>query len=141
VIEGGKECVASGDGADGIGELLGRDVLEHEATRSCGHRFVDVLVQLERREDQNADSGKLARDAACRLDFVSFRHSDIHEDHVRGELSREFNGLRAVAGFSDDGDVGLRFENCAEASSDKGFVVGEDNRDHGAASGSRARTD
>lgn len=79
---GGEECVAGGDCADGIGELLGRHVLEHEATGAGGHRVVDVLVQLEGRQDQHADRGQLVCDAPSRLDPVGLRHPDVRQDHL-----------------------------------------------------------
>ena len=61
-------------------------------------------------------------------------------DHVRVELVGQRDGLRSVAGLGDDLDVRLGLEDRAEAAADERFVVGEEDADHGVASGRRAWT-
>ena len=61
---GGEQRVAGGDDADGLGELLGPDVLEQEAAGAGLHRLVDVLVEVERRQDQDARSRRRVRQRA-----------------------------------------------------------------------------
>ena len=48
-----EQRVAGRDRADGGDQLLGRVVLEHEAARARVQRLVDVLVEVEGREDQD----------------------------------------------------------------------------------------
>ena len=59
---------------------------------------------------------------------------------MRVEFFDQGDGLGSVAGLCDDLDVRLRFEDRAEAAADERFVVGEEDSDHGAASGRRAST-
>ena len=63
----GEERVAGGDRADRGDQLLGRVVLEDEAARACSQRLVDVLVEVERREDQDPRAVVGREDASSRL--------------------------------------------------------------------------
>ena len=56
-----EQCVAGRDGSDRREKLLGRVVLEHEAARADAKRLVDVLVEVERRQDQDADDRRRRR--------------------------------------------------------------------------------
>ena len=51
---GGQQRLARGDRADRAGDLLRRARLEQEAAGARAQRLVDVLVELERGEDQHA---------------------------------------------------------------------------------------
>src|SRR5581483_11020405 len=51
---GGEQRVAGGDRADRGDQLLGRVVLQHEPARARAQGLVDVLVEVERRQDQDA---------------------------------------------------------------------------------------
>ena len=53
---GREERVARGDDPDGVEERLGADVLEQEAAGARLQRVVDVLVEVERREDEDPRS-------------------------------------------------------------------------------------
>ena len=61
---GREQRVAGGDGADRRDQLLGRVVLEHEAARAGAERLVDVLVEVERREDQDPRGRRRRRGCA-----------------------------------------------------------------------------
>ena len=80
------------------------------------------------------------RDPSRRGDAVDARHPDVHQDHVGAERFDEGDGLRSVTGLGDDLDVRFGLEDRAEAAAHERFVVGEQDSDHGAASGRRART-
>src|SRR5918996_1794619 len=62
-----EERVAGGDGADGVGELLGADVLEEEAAGTGLHGLVDVLVRVESGQDEHAGNAVGGEEAPCRL--------------------------------------------------------------------------
>ena len=51
---GGKECLAGGDDANGIEQSLRGAVFEQEPAGSGAQGVVDVLVQIERRQDEDA---------------------------------------------------------------------------------------
>src|SRR3712207_6679030 len=80
-----EQRLPGGDGADGVDELLGRVVLEHEAARSRAQRVIDVLVERERREDEDPRRAAGGEDTARRLEAVHLRHADVHQDDRRLE--------------------------------------------------------
>ena len=49
-----EQRLAGGDGADAVGELVGRRVLEQEAARARLQRVVDVLVEVVGGEHEHA---------------------------------------------------------------------------------------
>jgi hypothetical protein len=138
---GGEEGVAGGDDADGVGELLGADVLDQEAAGAGLHGLVDVLVEVEGGEDEDACGAFVVQESACGLESVELGHADVHEDHVGCEFAGAFEGLESVGRFADDFDVLLGFEDHAKAAAHERLVVGDEHPDHGLDwSGSRACT-
>ena len=81
----GEEGVVPADGDHGVGQLLGREVLEQEAFRAGPEGVVDVIVEVESGEDDDAGigGGRFGPDEAGGLDAVEAGHADVHEDHVR----------------------------------------------------------
>ena len=125
----GEERVAGGDRADRRDELLGRVVLEHEAARAGAQRLVDVLVEVERRQDQDPRRGVGGEDAPRRLEAVELGHADVHQHDGRVEARRLVDGLEAVARLGDDLDVLLAGEQHAEAGANHRLVVGDEDAD------------
>ncbi len=110
------ERLARRDDADGLGELLRLDALEHESARAGAQRVEDVVVVLERRDHEHARPRRRALDdAARRLNAVEVRHADVHQDDVGVELGRPPDGLEAVRRLADHVDVGLGREDRAQA--------------------------
>ena len=68
------------------------------------------------------------------LDPVHHRHAHVHQHHVGPVLAAQPDGLGAVGGARDDGDVGLRVEQRGEPGAHDLLVVGDERADHGAAS-------
>ena len=102
---GREERVAGGDGPDRRDQLLGRVVLEHEAAGAGAERLVDVLVEVEGREDEDPRGRVGGEDAPGRLEAVELRHADVHQDDGRVEARRLGDGLVAVLRLGDDVDV------------------------------------
>ena len=113
----GEEGVVPAGGDHCVGELLGREVLEQEAVRAGPEGVVDVLVEVESGEDDDAGirGGRFGPDEAGGLDAVEAGHADVHEDHVRADLAGQCYGLCSVGGLAGDLDAGLAFENEPEA--------------------------
>jgi hypothetical protein len=61
VIAGERSASPPGDDADCREELFGRVVLEHEAAGTGAERLVDMLVEVERRQDQDPGVSSAAR--------------------------------------------------------------------------------
>ena len=99
------------------------------ASTSSEDGGVDVLVEVERREDHDPGVGSAGDDSPCRLDAVDVGHADVHQDDVRPERARELNGLRAVLGLTHHLDPLPRVQDHPEAATDERLVVGEDDAD------------
>src|SRR5439155_27085754 len=115
----------------------------HEATRSRPQGFEDVLIKIERGEDQDArHRADALEQAPCGLDAVQPGHSDGHEDDVWTKPPGSVDGVGAVDGFTDDLDIGFRAEDASKAGADHRLVVGDQDittLDDGTASESSAR--
>ena len=95
-------------------------------------RFVDVLVEVERGEDQDPCGGVGGEDAPRRLEAVELGHADVHQDDRRLEARCLVDCLEPVAGLGDDLDVVFVGEEHAEAGADHRLVVGDEDADaHG----------
>ena len=92
---GREKRVAGGDRADRGDQLLGRIVLEDEAAGAGSERLVDVLVEVERREDQDPRAAVGGEDAPGRLEPVELGHPDVHQDDGRVEAGRPSRSPRA----------------------------------------------
>src|SRR5207248_8528813 len=75
---GGEKRLSIGDRADCCEELFGRIVFEHEPARAGAERLVDVFVEVERRQDQDARGAVGGEDSPRRLEPVELGHADIH---------------------------------------------------------------
>ena len=92
-------------------------------------RLVDVLVEVERREDQDPRGGVGGEDAPGRLEPVELGHADVHQDDGRVEARRLLDRLEAVARLGHDLDVLLVGEQHPEAGADHRLVVGDEHAD------------
>ena len=59
------------------------------------------------------------------FDAVEIGHADVEDGDVGFELGGLSDGLAAVFGFADDGEFGLLLDEKAQAATDEGVVVGE----------------
>jgi hypothetical protein len=105
----------------------------------CGERVVDVLVEVERRQDQHARRAAVG-DLARGGDPVELGHADVHEHDVGREAPGAVDRLAPRGRLADDLDVGLRVQHHAEAGAGERVIVDEQDADAHAASGIRART-
>src|SRR5437588_8591823 len=140
---GREERIAGGDDAYGPYKLLGWRVLQQKATCARMKRPVYVLVDVERRDDQDPRGWRRAIDHGARRGYaVQSRHLDIHHEHVRVEPGGLGDRGLAVRRLAHDVDVILRLEDHREPCPDHLLVVGHHHADrHQAASiGSRACT-
>jgi hypothetical protein len=123
--DGGSEHGVALTGAEhGLSELFRRQVLEQEPARACPQGQVDVLIQVEGREDDDPGGREagIGEDKAGRLDAVQIGHADVHEDDIRDEPLCERDGLGSAAGLADDLDAGLTLKDEPESSPDHEIV-------------------
>ena len=112
VTLGDRSASPPADRADGPDELHRLGVLDEESAGARAQRLEDVLVELERREDDDADRRQpLVRgDRASGGETVEDGHADVHEHHVGHEPLRQLHRRFAVVGLPDDLDVVLGVE-------------------------------
>ena len=129
---GGEEGVAICDHADGTDEVDRLGVLHEEAARAGADRAGDVLVQLERRDDHDADdrSAGISRDLLGRPEAIAIGHADVEERDIDRRLVQRAQERFAAGCLRDDLDVGLRVQQRAEAGADQLVVVCERDSDH-----------
>jgi hypothetical protein len=145
----GEQRVAPADQPDRGDQVLGGDVLEQEPAGPGGQRRVDVLVQVERGEDDDPHRRLRGQDALGRLEPVHLGHPDIHQHDVGPVLQRRRDRLPAVRGLGHHRDAG-RAQDQPETASDQRLVVRDDHprrcisgravRAHTGSSGMMART-
>ena len=138
MIDGARSASPWPD-VDRVDELLGADVLEQEAARAGADRLVDVLVQVEGGEDEDARVGATCDEISGRLDPVEIGHPDVHQDHVREQTARGLDCLEAVLGLADHLELRPRLEDHPEAAANERLVVSQEDLD-GHSSGKRADT-
>jgi hypothetical protein len=118
-----------------LDEVLGPGALEQEPACSGTQRVVDVLVLLERGQD---DHSCLVRgawiaggrgDAGRSLEPVHAGHADVHQHDVEPQPLGLGDGLRPVGGVAHHGDARLAAEHEAQARADQVFVVGDQDPD------------
>ena len=103
VTLGESKASPDSDGPNRGEELFGRVVLEDEATRPDPERLVDVLVEVEGRQDQDADAS-----SAARIRRVASRPSNVGIRMSINTTSGETRGLLEASapslGLGDDLD-------------------------------------
>ncbi len=127
---GREQRVAAGDDANGVEELVGARVLEQEAARARAQSLVDVLVEVERCQDQYTRRGGPGGDPPGRFDPVEVGHADVHQHDVRPQRRGGLDRLPPVTGLSDYLDVGLGIQDHAEAGTDELLIVSDQNAHH-----------
>jgi hypothetical protein len=138
---GRQHGLALVDDLDRRDELLRRGVLEEEAARAGAQPVVDVLVEIEGREDEDARGGLHRREASGRLEPVDVGHPDVHQRDVGSKAPDGGHGLLPVGGFAEDLDARLLVEQGAKARPHHGLIVGDDDADgHALGIGRTART-
>ena len=126
-----QQRVAAGDDPDGLEQLLGRGVLEHEPAGPAAQRLEDVLVLVEGGHDQDPGQRILAavEDDLGGFQPVHDRHPDIHQHDVGPQSAGLAHRLDAVRGLADDVQVGRGFDQDPEPGPDEGLVVGDQDPD------------
>ena len=75
-----KQRISASDNVDGVDELLRWNVFEEKATGPRAECFVDVLLEPEGREHENARTVfQLVGESSRGCDPVEARHPDVHE--------------------------------------------------------------
>ena len=127
---GGEQTVAGGQGRDRVDELLGLGGFEQKPARAGIECTEQEVVAVEGREHEDRSGSTAADDRLCRLESVHNRHLHIHADDIGGQLKGLVDGDLPILGLTDDRDAVLRFEDRAEAGTDHGLVVDEEDSGH-----------
>ena len=128
---GDEQCLAGGDDLDGVEQVCGQDVLEEESAGTGAQRAVHVLVGVEGGEDQHpyAGRGRVPGEAPGRRDAVEAGHPDVHQHHVGPRGACHVDGRQSVLGLAHHLEVGVGAQECDEAASDQGLVLGDGDPD------------
>ncbi len=129
---GREKRIADLHGTYGDQQPLGPGVLQQEPGSPGAQRPVDVLVQIERGQDQDARAGtvSLGEDALGGLDAVHAGHPDVHEDHVGPGLGGQSHRILPVPGLSHDREAGRGVEQPDETGADEELVIDDEHSGH-----------
>jgi hypothetical protein len=101
-------------------------VLEKVARGSGFLHVLDIAGFGVHAEDQDLDPGLGGEDSACGEGTILWRQGVVEDDDVGSEAEGQFQGFVAVAGFTHNFDIGIVFEQAAEAAAYEGVVVNEE---------------
>jgi hypothetical protein len=121
--------VAAGHRADGPGQLVQGNVLQHEAAGPGAQGGEGVLVQVERGEDEDPRRAVGGHDPPGGLDAVDARHPDVHQDHVGVQFPGQPDRLGPVAGLAHDVDVVGFLQDHPETGPHQRLVIGQQQAD------------
>src|SRR5205085_6533808 len=129
---GRQQSITAGHGAHRLHELRRVGVLDEEAAGADAQGLEDVLVEVERGEDDDAHARQalITADDARGLEPVHARHTDVHEEDVGARPPRHAHGLLAVARLTHDLEVVLCAEQGAKAGTHESLIVGQGDADH-----------
>jgi hypothetical protein len=120
---------AAVDATDSVGQLFGGAVFEEIAACAGVEGASEVAGAGEGGEDDGADVGVVGAEACCELEAGHLGHLDVGDKDVWFEAGYGFDGVAAVGGGGDDGDVGFELEERREGAKHHGLVFGEDDAD------------
>jgi hypothetical protein len=60
-------------------------------------------------------------------------HLDIHQDDIRAQLARQFDGFQSVAGGADDLNEGFTIEHAHNTLAEQALIIGHHDTDMGSA--------
>ena len=118
-----------GDFADGGRQLRVVCVLENRALGSVSERMGDPVGRSERRQENHLGFRRFFGDFRSCRDAVFFRHHEVHDDDVGGELQGLLDGFDAVLDLTHDLQVPFRPEKGGESGPDNRVVVGDEDLD------------
>src|SRR6476661_5131676 len=127
-----EEGVTGGDGPHAAQQLRGLGVLDQEAARPDPDRVEDVLVEVERRQDDGpgGGEGRVVHDLPGRRQAVTTGHADVHEHHVGSGGAHDADGLRPAGGLPHDLEVVLGVEEGTDTGAQQRLVVGQHHPGH-----------
>jgi hypothetical protein len=120
-----EQGVSARDDSDRVDEIGRSDVLEQKGAGAGADRTVDVVVEVEGGQDEDAGRAAGGDDAPGGLDPVHDRHADVEEEHVRGELLDERHSLLPVFCLAHHLEVLARLDDHSKAAAHERLVVGD----------------
>src|SRR5262249_9004742 len=117
--------VDEGDRVEQLGRL---GALAEEAARAGPQRLEDVLVDLERGEDEDVYAGEvlIGGDESRRGEPVEVGHPDVHQYDVGARLPGKLHRLPAGGRLADHLEIGCRVDEYRETLAYQRLVVGEE---------------
>jgi DNA-binding NarL/FixJ family response regulator len=110
---------------DRVDEVGGSGVLQQEAAGTIAQRPVDVLVEREHAQDDDAGvlEARVGADAPGRLQAVHDGHPNVHEHHVRRGRADDFERFDAVGRLADHAQPRVRVDHGRKAFAQQAVVV------------------
>jgi len=123
--EGGiDDAHAAVNATDGVGELFGGAVFEEVAACAGVEGAAEVAGTGEGGKDDGADVGVVSAEVCGELEAGHLGHFDVGDEDIWFEAGYSFDGVAAVGGGGDNGDVGFELEEGGEGAEDHGLIFG-----------------
>ncbi len=87
-------------GADGLGQFVGRHVLQQVADGSCLQCILDQRFFCETGQGKHLYAGEALSNDTCGRHAIHIRHGQIHKHDVRQEARAQLNGFVAAGCFA-----------------------------------------
>jgi hypothetical protein len=105
-------------------EEISGGLLQDDTARAEAHGANNVAIVFRGGQDDDARGQCIEIDFLKNGQAVFIRHAQIEEKNVGLELGEELDALRAVLGFTDDGDVFVGIEKLPQAIAKDRVVIG-----------------
>ena len=115
--------------ADRREEELGVGILQEKPARTLPDRAGCGLVEVERREHDDAGRVGVAQELGCRSEAVEHGHPDVHQHDVGLRGAHDVDRLAAVGRLAHDLDVWLRVDEHADSGAEQRLIVDEHHPD------------
>src|SRR5262249_5974843 len=125
-----EQRVAGRDCPDSRNQFFGPGALEQKARRTGPEGTKDVVVLLERRDDQHADVWSHPQQLPRRANSVEVGHANIHQHDIWRQATRALDGLSSGRGLADDFDVRVGRQEFDESGPHQAVVVRDQNPRH-----------
>ena len=108
---------------------MARDILEQVTPRPRAQALKDVLVVVKGRQDDDAGLGPALPQPPGSLHAIHARHTHIHEYDVGPKVSIGLQGCLPLHRLTHDHQVGLQFQQDAQALAHKLLVIHQQDTD------------
>ena len=120
----GEEGLMSGNGLDGLDQVMVCIGLQEITTRTGFEELIDQHLGVMHREDENFSGCKTTVELARHFDAIDYWKGVVDDGNVRPRFDRSSDCLLTIRSLSNDLPIRLGFEDAADPQADDLVIVG-----------------